>query len=164
MVAVGQKAPDFTLKDQDGNDFQLSSVIGKKNIVLYFYPSDFTAGCTAEACSFRDNIGKFDNLDAIVIGISSDNEETHQKFKQHHKLPFTLLADPNNQTAGLYGCSRSFFGLVPPRKTFVINKEGVVVKTYDSLIFPTSHVTGNMSVYYRPITRCRRSEGPRAAK
>ena len=92
-VKVGDRAPDFTLPSLTGKSVSLESFFGKKNIVLYFYPKDNTAGCTAEACSFRDSYEVFQEAGAEVIGISSDSEKTHQQFADKHRLPFILLSD-----------------------------------------------------------------------
>ena len=94
-IQVGDRAPDFTLPSQTGESITLSDFFGKKNIVLYFYPKDETRGCTAQACSFRDNYEAFTELGAEVIGISSDDVDSHHTFSNHHQLPFILLSDIN---------------------------------------------------------------------
>src|SRR5579864_1358371 len=100
-LTAGMKAPDFTTTDQDGKEVRLSDFKGKK-VVLYFYPKDDTPGCTKEACSFRDNLPKFDKLDAIVLGISSDSIDSHQKFIQKYGLNFVLLSDDKLVAHKLY--------------------------------------------------------------
>jgi peroxiredoxin Q/BCP len=99
----GAKAPLFELPDQAGNKIALKDLIGKKNLILYFYPKDMTPGCTTEACSFRDNIDGFRKLNAQVVGISGDSSASHQKFIDKHALNFPLLADVGNQIGKRYG-------------------------------------------------------------
>jgi thioredoxin-dependent peroxiredoxin len=102
-VKVGDAAPSFESVDDTGKTFKSSSVVGKKIVVFYFYPADFTGGCTAQACAYRDDIEKLDGTGVAVIGISGDSVETHKLFKSHHKLPFTLLADEKGEVAKLFG-------------------------------------------------------------
>jgi peroxiredoxin Q/BCP len=96
-IQEGRKAPDFTLDDQDGNAVKLSGFAGKKNVLVYFYPRDDTPGCTKEACGFRDEQKAFSKLDTVVLGVSADGAESHQKFIGKYKLPFPLLSDPGNK-------------------------------------------------------------------
>jgi peroxiredoxin Q/BCP len=126
MLKPSTKAPLFTLKDQDGNTFDLKSLMGQKTIVLFFYPKDNTPGCPAEACSFRDNYTGFQAYNAEVIGISSDSLGSHQEFRIQHKLPYKLLGDPGQQVAKLYGLKNSLFGLLKERASFVIDKNGII--------------------------------------
>ena len=93
MIKIGDKIPNFTAKDLNGNDFDIQNYMGKKPLVIYFYPKDNTAGCTIQACSFRDQYQDFTDLGAEVIGISSDSVASHQKFSEQYKLPFILLSD-----------------------------------------------------------------------
>jgi peroxiredoxin Q/BCP len=102
-VKVGDVAPAFTSVDENGKKFNSSDVVGKKVLVLYFYPADFTGGCTAQACGFRDDIEKLNSKGIMVVGVSGDSVETHKLFKAHHKLPFTLLADEKGTVAKLFG-------------------------------------------------------------
>jgi peroxiredoxin Q/BCP len=137
-VQVGERAPDFALRSQSDEEIHLSDYIGKKNVVLYFYPKDFTAGCTAEAKGFRENYQAFYDSETEVIGVSSDSVETHQRFSQKCGLPFNILSDAGKQVRELYGVS-SIFGL-PGRVTFVIDKEGVVRHVFSSQLQPTKHI------------------------
>ena len=98
-VKVGDKAPTFESVDETGKTFKSSDIVGKKIVVLYFYPADFTGGCTAQACGFRDDIEKLDSKGVMVIGVSGDSVDTHKLFKAYHKLPFTLLADVKGELA-----------------------------------------------------------------
>ena len=103
----------------------MASYRGAKNVVLYFYPKDFTAGCTAQACSFRDNYDAISEFDALIFGVSGDSETTHASFKERHELPFPLIADPRRSVHKLYEAT----GLIPwmtPRLTYVIDKAGVI--------------------------------------
>ena len=102
-VKVGDPAPAFASVDENGKAFKSSDVVGKKIVVLYFYPADFTGGCTAQACGFRDDIEKLKSSNIVVIGVSGDSVETHKLFKAHHKLPFMLLADEKGEVAKTFG-------------------------------------------------------------
>src|SRR3989344_6999554 len=101
MLKIGDKAPDFSLKDTDGNPVKLSDFKGK-NLVLYFYPKDNTPGCTMEACSFRDNFSDYKKKGIIVFGVSKDDEKSHKKFIDKYKLPFTLLCDTTGEVCKKY--------------------------------------------------------------
>ena len=145
MLEVGQKAPDFSLKTTTGDTFQLSKLRGQ-HVVLYFYPKDDTPGCTAQACSFRDQYEDFKELGAEVVGISSDSEASHQKFTAKHKLPFVLLADGGGQVRKLYEVPRALLGILPGRVTFVIDKTGVIQYIFNSLTGATDHVSKTKEV------------------
>jgi peroxiredoxin Q/BCP len=140
MLQIGDQAPDFTLKTTTGDTFRLSEQRGQRAIVLYFYPKDDTPGCTAEACSFRDQYQDFQDLGAEVVGVSSDSEVSHQKFAQKHRLPFPLLADAGGQVRKLYEVPRALLGLLPGRVTFVIDKEGSIRYIFNSMNRATDHV------------------------
>ena len=145
MLQVGQSAPNFTLTTTSGQPFRLADQRGR-HVVLYFYPKDDTPGCTAEACSFRDQYEDFKDLGAEVVGISSDSEKSHQKFTQKHRLPFELLADTDGLVRKLYEVPRALLGLLPGRVTFVIDKEGVIQYIFNSLTGATDHVRNTMAV------------------
>jgi len=144
-LSVGTKAPDFTLNDQHGKPVSLADFRGQKSVVVYFYPKDDTPGCTAEACSFRDQFTEFSDAGAEVIGISSDSEASHKKFAEKHKLPFTLLSDRGGKVRTAFGVPATF-GLLPGRVTFVIDKEGVVRHAFNSQINATKHVAESLAV------------------
>jgi len=133
------KAPDFKLKDQDGNIKTLTDFNGKW-LVLYFYPKDDTPGCTVEACSLRDANDELIELGARVVGISKDDQNSHLKFKAKHKLNFTLLSDPEAQAIYAYGAwGKKMFGREGIlRKTFIIDPQGNIVKTYGR-VTPLEH-------------------------
>lgn len=139
----GDKVPSFRLKDQNGQLFDLSSVLGKQPLVIYFYPKDETSVCTKEACSFRDSFEKFREQGAKVIGISSDGVQSHKEFAEHHKLPFTLLADTANQVRKLFGVPKTF--VLPGRVTYVVDKKGVVVHQFNSMRNAEQHVTESLA-------------------
>ena len=138
-VNVGDKAPDFTLPSQMGDNVTLSEYFGKKNVVLYFYPKDETRGCTREACEFRDQYDVFTNLGAEVLGVSSDTLESHKSFATHHGLPFLLLSDEKNEVRKLYGVPSSM-GILPGRVTYIIDKKGVVRHIFNSQLQPEKHI------------------------
>ncbi len=135
----GDKAPNFTLTAQDGRRVSLSDYFGKKNVVLYFYPKDFTAGCTAETRAFGASYGDLTALGAEVIGVSADPEESHWRFAIECSAPFVLLSDPGRKVGRLYGV-RGALGLVPGRVTFVIDRDGVVRRVFSSQLNPKKHV------------------------
>ncbi|TGE20145.1 peroxiredoxin [Hymenobacter elongatus] len=146
MLQVGDQAPDFTLKTTSGDTFRLADQRGQRSIVLYFYPKDDTPGCTAEACSFRDQYEDFQDLGAEVVGVSSDSESSHQKFTQKHRLPFPLLADIGGRVRKLYEVPRALLGILPGRVTFVIDKNGVIQYIFNSLGGATDHVSNAKKV------------------
>ncbi|MEK7286767.1 MAG: peroxiredoxin [Nitrospirota bacterium] len=125
-LTEGMQAPDFTLSSNDGREISLSDYKGKKNVILYFYPKDDTPGCTKEACTFRDDIEKFKNADTEILGVSTDNVKSHQKFVDKFQLNFTLLADDKKELARKY----DVLGLTgsAKRSTFLIDKNGVIRK------------------------------------
>ncbi len=128
MLETNDKAPSFTLPDQNDELHSLSDYLGKW-LLLYFYPKDFTSGCTKEACSFRDNFDKFTNK-LQIVGISGDSVESHKKFSDKHELPFTLLADPDKKIIKSYGTD----GLILAKRTsFLINPKGLIEKVYEKV-------------------------------
>ena len=131
-IQIGDTIPPFTLKDQNSNDFDISSLIGRKKLVIFFYPQDGSLNCTREACYFRDLSDVFEEADAIVIGISSQSVESHKEFAEKNRLKYTLLSDPGNIVRRLFGVPGKFFGLVPGRVTYVTDRSGKVVYIFDS--------------------------------
>lgn len=132
-ITVGDTIPDFSLPDQHGHDFDITSIKGKKNIVIYFYPKNFTPGCTKEACSFRDSYEDFKSLGAKVIGISSDSKKSHMRFAKQYNLPFILLSDEKGSVKRKFGVKNNLLGLLPGRETYVVNKEGKVLYIFKSM-------------------------------
>ena len=138
-VQAGEKAPDFTLPAQSGEQVKLADRLGERVIVLYFYPKDNTSGCTAEACAFRDSYEAFAEAGAEVIGVSSDSADKHAAFAGKHSLPFTLLADQGGKVRKLYGVP-STLGLIPGRVTYVIDRQGTVRHVFSSMTNIGQHV------------------------
>lgn len=141
---IGNMAPAFNLKDQDGNKVSLKDFKGKKNVVLYFYPKAMTPGCTVQACGIRDNKKAFDKLDTVVLGVSPDAVARLPKFIEKQDLNFTLLSDEDHTVAEKYGCwgmkkfmGREFMGLI--RTTFIIGKDGRLVEVLDKFKTKTHH-------------------------
>ena len=139
-LEIGSTVPDFELSDQDGKPFILKQQLGKKNMVIFFYPKDETPGCTLEACTFRDTYEDFKEYDTEIIGISSDGEESHRNFADRHRLPFTLLSDPNGKVRELFGVQRSFLGLLPGRATYITDKNGKIINIFNSQLDSRKHV------------------------
>ena len=137
---VGMPVPQFTLADQNGSLFSIRSVIGKKYLVIYFYPEDDSPGCTKEACYFRDEYDVFKKADALIIGISGQSVESHKKFAEKYHLNFTLLSDEENKVRKLFGVPVNLFGLLPGRVTYVVDKSGKVVYIFNSQTNAKKHV------------------------
>ncbi len=142
MLDEGKKAPVFTLNNQDGKSISLKDFNGKK-VVLYFYPKDDTSGCTKEACSFRDGLPEFNNLNAVILGVSPDSVESHKKFAEKYNLPFTLLSDEPREVIEKYDVwkeknnyGKKYMGV--ERTTFLIDENGMIKK-----IFPKVKVDGH---------------------
>lgn len=141
-LEINTTAPDFELSDQNGNLHKLSDYVGKR-VVLYFYPKDDTPGCTAEACSFRDNYSVFKQNGIEILGVSADSEKSHAKFQEKYQLPFTLLSDSEHSVSEAYGVwglkkymGREYYGI--NRTTFLINEDGKLVKIYEK-VKPAEH-------------------------
>ena len=139
-LKIGDKIPEFILLDQDENSFSITDFLGKRNLVIYFYPKDDTPGCTKEACAFRDEFEAFSDLDALVIGISGDSPESHRDFIKKYNLPFTLLSDENDEVRKLFGVNGNYLGLIPGRVTFIADKKGIIQFVFDSQSKATKHV------------------------
>ncbi|HVH41741.1 MAG TPA: peroxiredoxin [Labilithrix sp.] len=148
MIREGDVAPDFELVSSSGRRVKLSEYAGQKSVVLFFYPKDDSPGCTAQACSFRDAYDAFAEAGAEVIGISSDSAASHQAFGNKHRLPMTLLSDPNGQVRSRYGVG-STLGILPGRATFVIDKSGVVRHAFSSQLRVERHVKEALEVLER---------------
>jgi len=140
-LEVGDRIPEFSLLDQNGNEFKMSDHVGKQALVIYFYPKDDTPGCTKEACSFRDSYEEFTDRNVSVIGISADDVESHRDFAKKYNLPFTLLADVDNEVRNLFGVKSNVFGLIPGRVTYVVDKAGVIIYVFQSQLRAERHIT-----------------------
>ena len=137
MLKIGDKAPEFTLQDKNGNDVSLSSFLGKK-VVLYFYPKDSTPGCTRQACAFASAYEQFKSNDIVVIGVSKDSVASHVKFADKYSLPFILISDPERKAIEAYGvwqekkmCGKVGMGVM--RTTFIIDEKGNIEKIMDKV-------------------------------
>ena len=139
-IETGSVIPSFSLKDQNGKDFNIDSVRGKKNIVIYFYPKDDSPGCTKEACSFRDQFEVFRDNEAVVIGISGQSVKSHFEFADKYHLNYTLLSDEGNAIRKLFGVPTNLFGLLPGRVTYIIDKTGKVVFIFNSQVQAEKHI------------------------
>ena len=138
-VMEGQAAPDFTAPRTGGGEFRLSDLRGKSAVVLYFYPKDETPGCTAEACAFRDSYEIFVDAGAEVVGVSGDSVDSHERFAEHHELPFILISDKGGALRRQYGV-KATLGVWPGRVTFVIDKDGMVRHVFASQTDAVRHV------------------------
>ncbi|KAB0240474.1 peroxiredoxin [Microcystis aeruginosa EAWAG127a] len=143
-IKVGDRVPDFSLPSQTGTTVNISDLLGKKSLVIYFYPKDDTPGCTAESCAFRDSYEVFTDAGAEVIGISADSPQSHQQFAQKYNLPFTLLSDSDNRVRKLFGVPATLF-VLPGRVTYIIDKEGIVRHIFDSMLDFKAHVTESLN-------------------
>ncbi|HLC60016.1 MAG TPA: thioredoxin-dependent thiol peroxidase [Candidatus Nanoarchaeia archaeon] len=147
-LKIGDKAPNFNLKDGDGKTAKLSDFKGKK-VVLYFYPKDDTSGCTKEACNFRDNLVSLKKLNVEVLGVSNDDEMSHKKFAEKYKLTFRLLADVDKKVSKEYGVyelknnyGKEYYGIT--RSTFVIDENGKIQQIYYK-VNPEEHINELMA-------------------
>ncbi len=145
---VGNAAPDFALPNASGEMVRLSDYRGKKDVVLYFYPKDNTAGCTAEACAFRDRYDVISDMDAEVIGVSADTQAMHRWFAAQHRLPFLLLSDEGGAVRKSYGVPASL-GFLPGRVTYVIDKQGVIRNVFASQLNIDKHVSQALATLRR---------------
>lgn len=150
MLTPGDKAPDFTLLSDKGDEVSLSDFIGKSDVVLYFYPKDNTTGCTKEACSFRDNIEQIQIKNAAVLGVSPDSIRSHQNFIKKQNLNFTLLSDPEHKVAEAYGAwgekkmyGKTYWGII--RSTFIIGKDGIIKHVFGK-VKPDGHAEEVLAV------------------
>lgn len=144
-MEVGDSIPLFELPDQQGRLIKSQHLLGKP-LVLFFYPKDFTPGCTSQACSFRDNMDEFLERGIQVVGISSDSISSHDKFASKYSLEYPILADEKHQVQKLFGVKKSFLGLFPGRETFVFDSEGTLAFKYRSLN-PTGHLSSVMEFF-----------------
>lgn len=145
-ITVGNKVPEFTLNDQYGKPFSPQEFTGQKNLVIYFYPKDDTPGCTKEACSFRDYAQDFEKYDALILGISDDDETSHAKFAEKYNLNFRLLADTDGAVRKAFGVPTNLLGLIPGRVTYVIDKTGIVRHIFNSQTKPEKHIDESLKV------------------
>ena len=139
-LKVGDMVPDFTLVDGQGIEFTSSEYFNKQPLVIFFYPKDNSPVCTAEVCSFRDSFEEFKNLNAKIVGISTDNTISHRRFKRKHNLPYMLLSDHSKRIQKLFGITRGFFG-GSKRITFITNKKGRIIYIFNNHSEAQLHTT-----------------------
>jgi peroxiredoxin Q/BCP len=138
-LTVGDRAPQFQAVLQDGSTFKLADLLGKKIVVLFFYPKDHTPVCTKEACAFRDSYEKFVAAGAEVIGVSSDSQASHRSFAEKHRLPFPIISDHDRSLRKLFGVPNPL-GFIPGRVTYVIDREGVIRMVFSAIFASDDHV------------------------
>ena len=148
MLREGDQAPSFFGRTHDGSEVRLEDYAGKQNVVLYFYPKDFTPVCTQEACMFRDAHEELAAADTVVIGVSLDDAVSHGRFTQEHRLNFVLLADSDRSISNAYGALGLLGGLLnlAKRVTFVIDKQGIVRRVFRSELSASKHLDEVRSV------------------
>ena len=138
-IQVGDTIPDFSLNDQDGNMVDISNFRGRKKLVIFFYPMDGMLGCTREACYFRDLSEAFDEVGAVIIGISGQSVESHKDFAAKYRLNYTILSDRENKVRKLFNVPSSAFGLIPGRVSYVADSEGKIIHVFNSQLQPKRH-------------------------
>jgi thioredoxin-dependent peroxiredoxin len=138
-LKIGDKAPDFTLKTQDGATVRLYDLLAQKPVVLFFYPKDNTPGCTKEACAFRDRYTVFQDMGAEVIGISGDSVSSHRQFAIAHNLPFKLVSDEGNKVRNAFGVPSTLW-ILPGRVTYMLNQQGTICQIFDSQLNFDGHI------------------------
>jgi peroxiredoxin Q/BCP len=151
LLKLGQDAPDFTVKASDGRSLSLAEFRGKKNVVLYFYPRDFTSICTTESCGFRDMYEEVSGRDTEIIGVSLDTDESHRKFAARHALQFPLVADTDKTLTRKYGAIGTIRSLLGTAKriTFVIDKHGKIAGVFEGELSSKPHLRGVKEVLER---------------
>ena len=132
-LKIGDIIPDISIPDETGELFELNKFTGKQALIVYFYPKNFTPGCVKEACDFRDKYEDFKALNAEVIGISSDSESSHRRFKSKYQLPFIFLSDIDKKARTAFGVRPALMGLLPGRETFVFDKDAKLIMQYNNL-------------------------------
>ena len=146
-IGVGDKIPEFSLRDQNGELFDIRSVLGIKRLVIFFYPQDGSLNCTKEACYFRDLYDLFLENDAVVLGISGQSVESHREFASNNRLPYKILSDTDNKVRKLFGVPSKFFNLIPGRVTYVTDKSGKVVYMFDSQMEVQRHADEALKIF-----------------
>jgi peroxiredoxin Q/BCP len=147
-VKEGDKIPDFTLPDQFGSPFEISSLVGKKMVVIFFYPRDESPTCTRQACHFRDMYQSFVEAGAEIIGISSQSVKSHLDFASKYNLQYRILSDEGNRVRKLFGVPSDFFGLMPGRVTYVADLKGTVIYIFSSQLNVEKHVDEALKILF----------------
>ena len=140
MLEVGEKVPNFKVTTTQGDSVKLSDFVGKKNLVLFFYPKDDSPGCTREACYFRDTKAEFEKRNAVILGVSLDTEASHQRFQEKYSLNFPLISDKGKELSQMFGVLRLGGLLLLKRVTFVIDRDGIIRKVIRSETDMHTHV------------------------
>lgn len=154
-LTIGQPAPDFSVKAADGRELRLADFRGKKNVVLYFYPADFTMVCTKETCGFRDVYAELASKDTEVIGVSVDDDASHTRFAAEYQVPFALVSDPDRSLAAAYAATGGLVGSITGRTrrlTYVIDKQGVIAGVFAGELSAGKHVRGALAMIERMAT------------
>ncbi len=151
-LQIGDFCPIFSLPDSQGKEIQIETYLGKKILVLFFYPKDDTPGCTKEACAFRDAYADFLDLGCEVFGISSDTAAAHQAFQNKHGLPYTLLSDQQKKVRQQFGVPGNLFGLIPGRVTYVVGLDQKIAGVFNSQTNPVGHIHEAIKVVKHLIT------------
>ena len=146
-IGVGDMIPEFSLRDQNGELFDIRSVLGIKRLVIFFYPQDGSLNCTKEACYFRDLNDLFLENDAVVLGISGQSVESHREFASNNRLPYKILSDTDNKVRKLFGVPSKFFNLIPGRVTYVVDRSGKVVYIFDSQTEVQRHADEALKIF-----------------
>jgi peroxiredoxin Q/BCP len=139
-IQIEDMIPHFSLPDQNGIMFDINTILGKKKLVLFFYPQDSSLNCTREACYFRDLSDVFNEVGAVIVGISGQSVESHKQFAEQNKLNYTILSDSESKVRKLFGVPAKIFGLVPGRVTYIADKSGKVVYIFESQTAVMQHV------------------------
>lgn len=145
MLKVGDKCPVFKGLDQYGDEFDAAKVVGKKKCVIYFYPKNETKVCTAQACSFRDAYQAFQDNDCEVIGISGDSAKSHQRFAEHHSLPFVLVSDGDKSIRKLFEVPKDFL-ILPGRYTYIVDENGIILEIFHDAGNAENHTTTALNI------------------
>lgn len=151
-LKVGDKASDFNLLNEEGKEVTLKELLNKDALVVFFYPKDYTPGCTKEVCTFRDNYEAFNDLNVELVGISADSTSSHKSFKEKHDLPFQLLSDKGNKLRKQWGVSGSLLGLLPGRVTYLINSEGEVELIIENQFNPGAHINDTLAQLKKKVS------------
>ena len=145
-VQVGDKIPEFSLPDQNGNMVNITDFIGKKKLVIFFYPRDGSHYCTKEACYFRDLSQTFDEVNAVIFGISGQSVSSHKKFSEQYRLDYPILSDEGNHIRKLFGVPSNLFVMLDGRVTYVTDQDGNIVHIFNSQLKPERHVDEALKV------------------
>ncbi|MFM6946823.1 MAG: peroxiredoxin [Flavobacteriales bacterium] len=151
-LQIGDTCPAFSLPDSQGKQVEIASYLGKKILVIFFYPKDDTPGCTKEACAFRDAYADFLDLGCEVFGISSDSSDSHAAFQNKHNLPYPLLSDQQKKVRQLFGVPGNLFGLIPGRVSYVVDLDSKIAGIFNSQTNPVGHIDEAIKVVKNLLT------------